>query len=193
LGYWIDHFLSHKVPFLWEFHKVHHSATVLTPLTNWRVHPVDTILFLNILALVIGSLQALADYGLGSHVAADIADGKNIFLVVYFYLYGHLQHSHVWMPFTGWAGRVFCSPAHHQIHHSTNPAHFDRNFGSSLSLFDWLFGTLTVPGKKREVTCVGVDDDAHLQRFTTSLTHPFWHALRRLVPARQPVQHSSNP
>ena len=31
LGYWFNHWLSHKVPVLWEFHKVHHSATVLTP------------------------------------------------------------------------------------------------------------------------------------------------------------------
>ncbi len=40
LGYWLNHYLSHRIPFLWEFHKVHHSATVLTPLTNFRVHPV---------------------------------------------------------------------------------------------------------------------------------------------------------
>lgn len=40
LGYWFNHWLSHKVPVLWEFHKVHHSAEVLTPLTNFRVHPV---------------------------------------------------------------------------------------------------------------------------------------------------------
>jgi hypothetical protein len=35
LGYWLNHYLSHRIPFLWEFHKVHHSATVLTPLTNF--------------------------------------------------------------------------------------------------------------------------------------------------------------
>jgi len=43
LGYWFNHWLSHKVPFLWEFHKVHHSATVLTPLTNFRVHPIYAV------------------------------------------------------------------------------------------------------------------------------------------------------
>ena len=40
LGYWLNHYLSHRIAFLWEFHKVHHSATVLTPLTNFRVHPI---------------------------------------------------------------------------------------------------------------------------------------------------------
>jgi len=37
------------VPFLWEFHKVHHSANVLTPITAFRVHPVDTWLFANMI------------------------------------------------------------------------------------------------------------------------------------------------
>ena len=40
-GYWFSHFLMHKIPFMWEFHKVHHSAEVLTPLTEWRQHPVE--------------------------------------------------------------------------------------------------------------------------------------------------------
>ena len=45
LGYWLNHYVPHRVPFLWEFHKVHHSATVLTPLTNFRVHPVYMCIF----------------------------------------------------------------------------------------------------------------------------------------------------
>jgi sterol desaturase/sphingolipid hydroxylase (fatty acid hydroxylase superfamily) len=62
LGYWVNHYLSHRIPFLWEFHKVHHSATVLTPLTNFRVHPVYMCIFLNILALFIGSANGFGDY-----------------------------------------------------------------------------------------------------------------------------------
>jgi sterol desaturase/sphingolipid hydroxylase (fatty acid hydroxylase superfamily) len=65
LGYWINHYLSHRIPFLWEFHKVHHSATVLTPLTNFRVHPVYMCVFLNILAVTIGTANGLGDYLLG--------------------------------------------------------------------------------------------------------------------------------
>ena len=61
LGYWLNHYLSHRVPFLWEFHKVHHAATVLTPLTNFRVHPVYMCIFLNILALFIGTANGFGD------------------------------------------------------------------------------------------------------------------------------------
>lgn len=55
LGYWVDHALKHRIPLLWEFHRVHHTAEHLSPLTNFRVHPVDSVLFLNSLALFIGA------------------------------------------------------------------------------------------------------------------------------------------
>src|SRR5258706_10642538 len=40
-GRFVAHSLLHDIPVLWEFHKVHHSAEVLTPLTAYRVHPVE--------------------------------------------------------------------------------------------------------------------------------------------------------
>src|SRR5690606_25178119 len=39
------HRLMHTVPWLWSFHQVHHSANVLTPLTLYRTHPVETLLY----------------------------------------------------------------------------------------------------------------------------------------------------
>ena len=43
LAYWSAHYGFHKVPALWEFHKVHHSAEVMTTLTELRQHPVEII------------------------------------------------------------------------------------------------------------------------------------------------------
>ncbi|MBT5158582.1 MAG: sterol desaturase family protein [Alphaproteobacteria bacterium] len=43
-GRYIGHWVQHKNAVLWEFHKVHHSAEVLTPLTSFRLHPVDLLL-----------------------------------------------------------------------------------------------------------------------------------------------------
>src|SRR5215204_1944067 len=43
-GLWLGHYLLHRVPLLWEFHKVHHSAEVLTPFSAGRVHPIDDML-----------------------------------------------------------------------------------------------------------------------------------------------------
>ena len=44
------------MPFLWEFHKVHHSAEVLNPITGFRSHPVDQVLD----AVVMGAMTGLA-------------------------------------------------------------------------------------------------------------------------------------
>jgi sterol desaturase/sphingolipid hydroxylase (fatty acid hydroxylase superfamily) len=41
----------------------------------------------------------------------------------------------MWIAFTGVAGRILQSPAHHQLHHSANPAHFDRNLGFALAFW----------------------------------------------------------
>ena len=73
--------------------------------------------------------------------------GTNVILVVFIHVYIHLQHSHMWIAFRGWLGRIFISPAHHQVHHSTNPTHFNKNLGSCLAIWDWLFGTLYVPSR----------------------------------------------
>ncbi len=163
LGYWFNHWLSHKVPLLWEFHKVHHSAQVLTPLTNFRVHPVYTWIFANILALSAAIANGLGNYLFGDTAYQYALSDTNIILVLFIHTYVHLQHSHMWISFRGLAGRIFVSPAHHQVHHSGDPKHFNKNFGSCLALWDWMFGTLYVPEKKREKLVFGFADrpDAH--------------------------------
>jgi len=159
LGYWLNHYLSHRVPFLWEFHKVHHSATVLTPLTNFRVHPIYMCIFLNILALFIGAANGFGDYIFGLATHQYLLSENNIILVFFIYLYVHLQHTQLWISFTGWLGHLLMSPAHHQIHHSRDPAHFNKNLGSCLALWDWMFGTLYVPAAERERLDFGVEPD----------------------------------
>jgi sterol desaturase/sphingolipid hydroxylase (fatty acid hydroxylase superfamily) len=163
LGYWFNHWLSHKVPLLWEFHKVHHSATVLTPLTNFRVHPVYTWVFANILAFSAAVTNGFGNYMFGETAYQYALSDTNIILVLFIHTYVHLQHSHMWISFRGMLGRIFVSPAHHQVHHSNNPKHFDKNFGSCLALWDWMFGTLYVPRKEREPLTFGFADrpDAH--------------------------------
>ena len=51
LAYWSAHYAFHKIPALWEFHKVHHSAEVMTTLTELRQHPVEIIAFMNWIGL----------------------------------------------------------------------------------------------------------------------------------------------
>ena len=156
-GYWLDHYLKHRVPVLWEFHKVHHTANVLTPLTVFRVHPIDSVIFYNILALCTGLTNGIASYAFGKPVSSFTIGDTNLILVVFIHAVVHLHHTHLWISFPGPLGRVLMSPAHHQIHHSSNPIHFDKNLGNCLAIWDWMFGTLHVPSKQRENLAFGVE------------------------------------
>ena len=191
LGYWFNHWLSHKVPLLWEFHKVHHSAEVLTPLTNFRVHPVYTWIFANILAFSAAVANGLGNYLFGDTAYQFALSDTNIILVLFIHAYVHLQHSHMWISFRGVLGRVLVSPAHHQVHHSADPKHFNKNFGSCLALWDWMFGTLYVPEKEREPLVFGFADHPDAHTVKGELVNPLINAARHLkplVPKRTPAR-----
>jgi sterol desaturase/sphingolipid hydroxylase (fatty acid hydroxylase superfamily) len=172
-GYWFDHYLSHRIPLLWDFHKVHH--------TGFRVHPVDSLVFGNILGISLGLTGGVLTYlQLGSPFEVG---GTNLILVAFLFLTVHLQHSHIWMATTGLLGRVILSPAHHQIHHSDNPRHFNKNFGSCLSIWDWIFGTLYVPERRRERLRFGVSAQTRADHTAVgSLIGPFAQTVKRLRP-----------
>ena len=188
IGYWFDHYTSHAIPFFWEFHKVHHTAEILSPLTNARLHPIDGVKFTNILALFMGTGDGVAHYLLGNGPQEFKLFDQNAIFLAFMYLLVHLQHTHLWIAFTGFWGHVIVSPAHHQIHHSMNPIHFNKNLGSTLSVWDWLFGTLHLPSKKRETLTFGVEHStAEVHTLTGSLLHPvrdaglvLWRSIARV-------------
>lgn len=141
----ITHYLQHKIPILWEFHKVHHSAEVLTPVTLYRMHPVDMVFSGVVASMLAGLAFAGFWYLTGQVPAAYEIMGLNI-LVFAFYLVGYnLRHSHIWLSYPRWLSHVLISPAQHQIHHSTAPQHFDKNMGLIFAFWDRLFGSLYVP------------------------------------------------
>ena len=182
LGYWFNHWLSHKVPFLWEFHKVHHTAEVLTPLTNFRVHPVYGWIFANILAVSAAVANGFGHYMFGDTTYQFALADTNIILVLFIHAYVHLQHSHMWISFRGLLGRVLISPAHHQIHHSGDPKHFNKNFGSCLALWDWMFGTLYIPAKEREPLTFGFPGQPNAHTVQGELVDPLINAAAHLKP-----------
>jgi len=192
LGYWLNHWLAHRVPLLWEFHKVHHTATVLTPFTNFRVHPIYAWVFANILAFTAAAANGLGSYMFGDMSYQYALSDTNIILVFFIHTYVHLQHTELWIAFTGALGRVLVSPAHHQVHHSADPKHFNKNYGSCLALWDWMFGTLYIPARTPEKLSFGVDPnraDAHT--FAGEMLAPFAHGAARIRELAQLPQGAS--
>lgn len=163
-AYFIDHWLSHNVEALWMFHRVHHTAETLTPLTNFRIHPIDSLVFANCVAIIGGAAAGLCLWGLGPAASPLALDGTNVLLFAFVCLLLHLQHSQLWIVLPGFWNRQIVGPAHHQLHHSRNPAHFNSNYGNSLAIFDRLAGTLRVPQSRSprlKFGVAGLNHDPH--------------------------------
>lgn len=154
-GYFLAHYCMHRLPLLWYFHEVHHSAEVMTPVTVLRVHPVEKIVTALISTLV-GSVGSIA-YAVSSDQQVNLVtiSGVNIF-VFYFRVFAiHLRHSHIWLSYGTILSHILISPAQHQIHHSVDPKHYDKNYGYVLAIWDVLFRSLYVP-RQRETLQFGL-------------------------------------
>jgi sterol desaturase/sphingolipid hydroxylase (fatty acid hydroxylase superfamily) len=60
---------------------------------------------------------------------------------------------------------VLSSPAQHQIHHSCEERHIDKNFAQIFSLWDWAFGTLYIP-RKKETFQMGLSNAEHREYYS---------------------------
>lgn len=139
------HWLLHKVPFLWKIHEVHHSAEVLTPITQYRMHPIEMILFYFRGIFVIGIVSGIYLYYFPFVMVEEgymMVFGVNIFRFLFLFIGSNLRHSQVPVKFPAFIEFIFISPYQHQIHHSKDQKHFDKNFGSHLAIWDWLFRSL---------------------------------------------------
>jgi len=164
---YLVHYLQHKVPLLWQFHKIHHSAEVLNPLSNYREHPVDNVLYASAISATFGVVIAL--FGGLLHVQPKMIQILEISVFVFAFntLGYHLRHSHIWLRWPDPLAWVFGCPAHHQIHHSCKPEHINKNMAFIFPIWDILFGTYYLPQKEEELK-FGIGDG------TESRYRSFW-------------------
>jgi sterol desaturase/sphingolipid hydroxylase (fatty acid hydroxylase superfamily) len=185
-GYWLDHYLMHRFEVLWRFHAVHHTAESLSPLTNYRVHPVDAIIAYNIIAICNGFTASVLVFAFGETASPYVIYGSNALILFTVGLLGTLQHTQFWIVFPKPLDRLLLSPAHHQLHHSRDRAHHNSNYGSTLAIFDWLFGTLTIPTRRRPRLSFGVEGMVEPHGAEALILRPFAEAaiaLRRADPS----------
>jgi len=156
------HYILHKIPALWEFHKVHHSALVLTPFTIYRSHPVESLLYAFRMALTQGFVVGVCYYFFGPTLKMYDILGANAFVFLFNFFGSNLRHSHIWLSWGDKVESIFISPAQHQIHHSDNPKHFDTNFGAALALWDRLFSCHTKASQVGGITYgISVNHQGH--------------------------------
>ncbi len=142
--YW-NHYLHHETKVLWPFHAVHHSAEVMTPITFLRAHPMYSALQALMISALVGIVQALILWALIGQIQPWAIYAGTIAFNTYVFFGAHLRHSHIWVSYGRVMEHILISPAQHQIHHSSNPIHHDKNYGEVFAIWDWMFGTLYVP------------------------------------------------
>ncbi len=144
---WNTHRLLHRIPFLWNFHKVHHSVKEMGFAAHLRYHWMEPVVYKSLLYIPMAII--------GGFDAQDVA-------IVHFFALavGHLNHANLGWDY-GPFKYLFNNPKMHIWHHSkVLPVRYGVNFGLTLSLWDYLFKTNYIPkcGKNIELGFVGDED-----------------------------------
>jgi sterol desaturase/sphingolipid hydroxylase (fatty acid hydroxylase superfamily) len=130
--YWF-HRAFHRVPFLWGFHAVHHSAKSMDWLAGARMHFVEIILLRGVTSLPLLTL-GFAPSVMQAYVA-------------FVYVYASLVHANLRGDFDR-LGRFVVTPRYHHWHHAIEAEGVDKNFAIHFPLLDRLFGTFHFPAKR---------------------------------------------
>lgn len=145
LSYYLYHVMQHRVPLMWELHKVHHSAEVMVGVTKDRVHPLDEIMNSWWNGLIPGITYGVWLFFLQDPMELTIFGINVYFIRNTLLMMDFVRHTHMKLSYGRWLNALFICPHYHQLHHSVAQEHWDKNFGLTLTLWDWLFGTLVVP------------------------------------------------
>ncbi|WP_418512319.1 sterol desaturase family protein [Corallibacter sp.] len=149
---WNTHRLLHAIPFLWNFHKVHHSVKEMGFAAHLRYHWMEPVVYKSLLYIPIAII--------GGFDAQDVA-------IVHFFAIaiGHLNHANLGWDY-GPLKYILNNPKMHIWHHAKElPKHvrYGVNFGLTLSLWDYIFKTNHVPHSGRNIE-LGFEGDEHFPK-----------------------------
>lgn len=156
--YWV-HRLLHRVPRLWVFHKVHHSVLQMGFAAHLRYHWMETIVYRAIEYIPL----ALIGFGIQDFFVVHMTA-----LTI-----GHINHAN-FRPPIGPLRYIFNSPQMHIWHHAKElPARYGANYGLSLSVWDWIFGTVHWPHSGRDIPLGFSQVEEYPDRFLPQMVVPF--------------------
>lgn len=158
---WNIHRLLHRVPWLWEFHKVHHSVKEMGFAAQFRFHFMETIIYKSLQYLPL----AMLGFGIEQFFIVHMV---SVFI-------GHLNHANLNWDY-GPLKYILNNPKMHLWHHARElPKHhkYGVNYGLSLSLWDYIFGTAHVPYHQADLELGFPGDEDYPESFGKQLVEPF--------------------
>ena len=173
------HLMQHRISVLWEFHKVHHAPESLIPPTGHRIHPLEHLINMTTDSLLLGLLVGLFAWLTDLDQTKLIVYSVGMYVIANTVTLSPLRHSHIDLRL-GPAEWLFISPAHHQLHHSAEPQHRDKNFGTIFPIWDRLWKTYAIPPNKPCRMGLRGDQSADY----ASVVSAYWTPLTRLVAFR---------
>ncbi len=159
---YIWHLLNHEMPFLWRFHRVHHSDLNMDVSTATRFHVVELAISAVIKISII--------FFLGAGPLAVMIFESTLVLCAQF------THSSLkvprWFEILYWI--LFVPPSMHRIHHSVVIKERDTNYGTIFSIWDRILGTL-LTGVSQDKIRIGIGAYAKPEKlnFHQLLVMPF--------------------
>ena len=127
-AYYWHHRLTHRVRWFWATHSVHHSSNQMMLASAVRLG------WTGRLGGAIAFFTPLVWIGFAPHAVFGLLAAG-----LFYQFWIHAD----WLPSLGPLEWVLNTPTHHRVHHASNPEYLDCNYGSSLIVFDRLFGTFT--------------------------------------------------
>lgn len=135
IGIYFWHRLNHKIPFLWMFHKTHHSDLNLNTTTGFRFH--------------IGELLLSYCYKAVFIIIFGIPVSVVLISETLVLLFSLFHHTNLNLKFDRFFSNFIITPRIHQTHHSTRREEHDSNYGVTVIFWDQLFKTLNLREPKK--------------------------------------------
>ena len=151
---YFSHRMQHKIPFVWDMHEFHHSATEMTMFNIFRVAPLEKIP----LDWIFIPFRIFSFFLINYYVTSGFF--LPLFILLFYssvtILFDYLGHSSIKVILPKPFSYIFMSPSLHWLHHSTNPKHHDCNFGQNFAIWDKCFGTYLGEEHLEEIEAFGV-------------------------------------
>ncbi len=138
--YWTHRLIHTRA--LWPVHRWHHAPRHMYWLAGGR------------LSFLQGLVYAFPAVSFAVLRAPPTAIGAYALFGI---LLNHWMHSNLRLK-SRWLEAIIVTPRIHHIHHSIDPAHFGRNFGSLFSFWDRMFGTFVDPNDVHEPLQFGIPE-----------------------------------